>query len=255
MPSRRLGLVLAFCTSVCAHGVAYASLSVPKAEMLARRAVSELNFELLPRSAAVPEKPADAPSTAAAPNAWRGGPATRTAPANPHPKPSTEETRAAPPASPALDLSGVTLSNETGIDFGMPLGDGSALHGPIGLGASRAPSIGAPPATATAATLPPLVDQRDLSESPRPPSLAGLLRANYPDEARQRGLRGSARLRARIGPDGVIHGAWILSENAAGFGAACRRTVLGSHWSTPRDKNGRAVATEIVYTCHFEVDQ
>jgi hypothetical protein len=38
------------------------------------------------------------------------------------------------------------------------------------------------------------------------------------------------------------------------FGSACRHAVLGSHWSAPGDENGNAVATEIVYTCHFEVD-
>jgi TonB family protein len=93
----------------------------------------------------------------------------------------------------------------------------------------------------------------DLSEHPRPPSLEGLLRANYPEEAKQRGLRGSARVRARIDADGVIRSVRTLGESAPGFGSACRRTVLGSRWSAPRDKNGAAVATEIVYTCHFEV--
>jgi TonB family protein len=81
------------------------------------------------------------------------------------------------------------------------------------------------------------------------------LRANYPEEARQRGLAGSARVRARIDADGVIRSARLLTESSPGFGAACRKTVLGSQWSAPRDKNGGAVATEIVYTCHFQVDQ
>jgi TonB family protein len=99
-----------------------------------------------------------------------------------------------------------------------------------------------------------LVAAGDLSEHPRPPALSALLRANYPAEARERGLRGSASLRARIDADGVVRSVRFLTESSAGFGAACRRTVLGSHWSAPRDKNGGAVATEIVYTCHFEVD-
>jgi hypothetical protein len=62
-------------------------------------------------------------------------------------------------------------------------------------------------------------------------------------------------LRARIDADGVIRNARVRSESSAGFGSACRRTLLGSRWSAPRDKNGSAVATEIVYTCHFEIDQ
>jgi TonB family protein len=137
----------------------------------------------------------------------------------------------------------------------MPVGNGSALHGPIGSGAPRVPLIAAAASSVNATKAPALVDASDLSERPRPPALAGLLRENYPEAARQRGLRGSASLRARIEADGVIRNARVLSESSAGFGAACRRTVLGSRWSAPRDKNGGAVATEIVYTCHFEVDQ
>jgi TonB family protein len=155
-------------------------------------------------------------------------------------------------AAAALDLSGVTLTNDSG-GFAMPTGDGSALNGPIGLGRARAPIASTAPApvrTTDAA----LVAASDLSEHPRPPSLEGLLRANYPEEARARALGGTASVRARIDRDGVIRSARLISESATGFGTACRRTVLGSRWSAPRAKNGDAVATEIVYTCHFEVE-
>jgi TonB family protein len=137
----------------------------------------------------------------------------------------------------------------------MPLGNGSPLHGPIGLGTAATHSAEpAAAATAHASEGPLLVRVQDLSEHPVPPALEGLLRQNYPAEARQRGLRGSARVRARIDPDGLIRSAQVLSESSSGFGVACQRTVLGSRWSAPRSQNGAAVATEIVYTCHFEVD-
>ena len=213
-----------------------------------------MNFELPPLPAALPEPPSHDPLPAPAP----------TVVAHPPPSPvarTTLPTRSATPtpapatAAAALDLSGVTLSNDTGTGFAMPLGDGSALHGPIGLGAPRVPAVAVATTPPTGPKPPALVDVSDLSERPKPPILAGLLRENYPEEARQRGLRGSASVRARIDADGVIHTARLLSESSAGFGSACRRTVLGSHWSAPRDKNGSAVATEIVYTCHFEVDQ
>jgi TonB family protein len=158
-------------------------------------------------------------------------------------------------AAAALDLSGVTLGNDSGIGFAMPLGNGTALHGPIGQGANQTRSVAPPSPAQSGPKAPALVGASDLSEHPRPPSLTGLLRENYPEEARQRGLRGSASVRARIDADGVIRDARLLSESSPGFGAACRRTVRGSHWSAPRDKNGGAVATEIVYTCHFEVDK
>lgn len=250
----KLGLFLAFCTSVGVHGVAYAALSAERRAPLAANEVSQMNFELPPLPTSEPE-PQVAPSPATAP-----APARPTLPArNQAPSSATKSapvtTNATATPAPALDLSGVTLTNDSGAGFAMPVGDGSALHGPIGLGKSSTGPASAPAPVASVAKGPALVDARDLSQRPQPPSLTGLLRQNYPEEARQRGLRGQASMRARIDADGVIRSARILSESAAGFGSACRRTVLGSRWSAPRNKNGSAVATEIVYTCHFEVDR
>lgn len=250
----RIGLILAFCISVGAHGLAYASLRFEHHELPRRPEVGVMNFELPPLSTMAPEP--ESASKASEPAATPPSVALHAPPASqrariaaPSPTPAPQVT------APALDLSGVTLTNDTGTGFAMPVGDGSALRGPSGLGASRVQAVVEQRVAPSAAKPPALVDASDLSERPRPPSLAGLLRANYPEDARQRGLRGSAGLRARIDADGVIRSARVLSESSAGFGAACRRTVLGSRWSAPRDKNGSAVATEIVYTCHFEVDQ
>jgi len=249
----RIGLFLAFCASVGAHGVAYASLSVEHRARLRPNQVSEVSFELPPLPTAQPEPPSNDPRPAAAPTAIAHAPPSPVARAT-VPTRSATPTPAPVSAAPALDLSGVTLSNDTGTGFAMPLGDGSALHGPIGLGEPRVHAVAAGKTTPMAPKPPALVDASDLSERPKPPALTGLLRENYPEEARERGLRGSASVRARIDADGVIRSARLLSESSAGFGSACRRTVLGSLWSAPRDKNGSAVATEIVYTCHFEVD-
>jgi protein TonB len=93
-----------------------------------------------------------------------------------------------------------------------------------------------------------------LSERPTPPSLDAALRSLYPDEARRRAISGSASLRVRIGSDGRVREASVLSETFAGFGTACQKAVLGSHWSPPRDRDGRAVQTEVRYTCRFVVD-
>jgi TonB family protein len=256
MTSRaRIGLSFAFCASVGAHGVAYASLSVQQREPLRPPEVSQMNFELPPLPVAAPEPQPEATRAAPEPPPGRPTSAMHTPPRNQPATSTAATTTAAPTTAPPLDLSGVTLTNDTGTGFAMPVGDGSALHGPIGLGANRGQAVAASAATPSSAKAPALVDANDLSERPRAPSLTGLLRQNYPEEARQRGLRGSASLHARIEADGVIRTARVLSESSAGFGSACRRTVLGSHWSAPRDKNGGAVATEIVYTCRFEVDQ
>ena len=248
----KIGRLLAFCTSVGLHGAAYASLSAEHRPPPRPYQASNMNFELPPLPTVMPEP--ERPSQALEPAAKARVLPARTPPAD-HPVRSTARaTKAAPTAAPALDLSGVTLTNDSGAGFAMPVGDGSALHGPLGLGVNRGQAVAAPLAAPSPPKAPPLVAVGDLSEHPRPPSLTDLLRANYPAEARERGLRGSARLRARIEPDGMIRSARLLSESSAGFGTACQRTVLGSHWSAPRDKNGGAVATEIVYTCHFEVD-
>jgi len=255
MTSRaRIGLFLAFCSSVGVHGVAYASLSGAHRTSPRSSVVSEVNFELPPLPAAEPIPEPEPPQRPSEPAPKAPVALPRRQPESAPVKSPATATPKAATAAPALDLSGVTLTNDSGAGFAMPTGDGSALHGPIGPGADRAQAQPAAKAVPSAPKLPAVVDIRDLTEHPRPPSLTDLLRANYPEEARARGLRGTASLRARIDADGVIRSVRLLSESTAGFGSACRRTVLGSRWSAPRDKNGSAVATEIVYTCRFEVD-
>jgi len=254
-PRARAGLLLAFCTSLGVHGVAYASLQSSRHELAPRDFVSEVTIDVKPLPAPAPSPepaaPPPIPAPAVTPHVMsRPAPATTVAPAAPvAPAPTAPS-----PAAAALDLSGVTLTNDTGAGFAMPLGDGSALRTASGA-SGRAPERTQNAATIAPTPGPELVRASDLSVHPVPPALAGLLRANYPEPARQRGLRGSASVRARIDADGVVRTGRVVSESSTGFGAACRRTVVGSHWSAPRDKDGRAVATEIVYTCRFEVDQ
>ena len=251
----KVGLFLAFCTSVGVHGVAYASLESSRRAPLPRDFVSEVSIEVKPLPAptalatSLPPLPEPPPTKSSVAGPKLALPVTIATFAPP--VPST------PPPAPAaaLDLSGVTLTNDTGSAFAMPVGDGSALRRPIGLGRPAAEPAGSVPVSAPSSIGPALVAAGDLSVHPVPPALAGLLRANYPEAARQRGLRGSASVRARIDPDGVVRTGRVVAETSVGFGVACRRTVVGSRWSAPRDKNGSAVATEIVYTCHFEVDQ
>jgi len=250
MQSRaKIVLSLAFCTSVGLHGVAYASLAGTRADGVQAASISEVTFEVKSKPEPVPEPKAPEPIAASAAAAVPASVTRATSSANAAEAPPLTAAPTAP-----LDLSGVTLTNDNGTGFAMPVGDGSALRGPITLG-SRAAALQSAPVAPTLASGPALVPAADLSEHPRPPALAGLLRANYPDEAKQRGLGGSARVRARIDADGVIRSVQLLGESTPSFGSACRRTVQGSRWSAPRDKNGNAVATEIVYTCHFQVGE
>ena len=240
-------LTVAFAASTVLHGVAYASLGLAPKRSSTRLSASSVVFEVR-----------DAPPVE-----------TRRAPAEPlppdEPKPLERRAVAAtPPSVPepeqpkAVDLSGVTLTNTDGSGgFAMPGGDGSVRKGALGpLGAkvtSASPSASSAPSIPSPAPAE-LVASQDLSGRPEPPPLDGRLRALYPEEARLRSISGSASLRVRIDRDGRVRSAAVLGESFPGFGAACQKAVLGSSWSPPRDRNGRAVSTEVRYTCRFVVD-
>ncbi|HLV67167.1 MAG TPA: TonB family protein [Polyangiaceae bacterium] len=150
-----------------------------------------------------------------------------------------------------LDLRSVMLGGH-GAGFsvaGVFSGTGSKGTGRAAPRNSVPPPEAPPPAPRAGA----LVPARLLAARPVPPALEDKLRHNYPEDARRRGLGGRATVRARIDPDGVARAVAALSETLAGFGEACRRTVTGSRWSPPKDHSGRAVATEVRYTCNFIV--
>jgi protein TonB len=241
-----IGLFAACGVSLLAHGIAYASLAfapppprdTPPSRVAFRVRASEPPHPLPPR---IPEprraEPTKAPQAKPTPNA-------------PPPPP------AAAPAP--VDLRGVTLTNDTGAgSFSSVVGNGSALEGPVGPIGTKAPAaakqsasapvpaVSAPGALEVAAT--------DLSTRPVPPELTANLRDHYPAAAKARGIGGSATVRVRIEPDGRVRRVELLTESFEGFGEACRRTLTGSQWTAPRDRDGRAVATHIRYTCRFLV--
>ncbi len=234
-----------FVVSTLLHGAAFASLGKAGLFRDERRPPSEVDFVTTPlppeppRQAPPPEPPPPAPEPRAA--IQKSAPAPREAPP---PEPVAQP----------LDLRGVTLTNDSG-GFAMPTGNGLALDRPIGT--SRAPVLSPPPTVAPPPAPPPapaLVAFESLGSRPSPPSLEGALARNYPADARRRAIGGSAKVRARIEADGVARSVTVESETFGGFGEACRRTVAGSRWSPPRDSNGRAVATQVRYTCHFKVE-
>ncbi|MEB2320989.1 MAG: TonB family protein [Sorangiineae bacterium] len=100
-----------------------------------------------------------------------------------------------------------------------------------------------------------MVPLASLSRKPSPPTLDARLRAHYPPDARREGRSGSARVIARIDPDGVARDLRIMSASEPAFGVACRETVAGSRWSSPIGPDGQPVATEVRYRCRFEVER
>jgi protein TonB len=100
---------------------------------------------------------------------------------------------------------------------------------------------------------PKMVPASSLSRRPGAPGLDAELEKNYPIEARRSGVSGTAKLRVQILSDGRVGRVDRVSESYAGFGDACAKTVRAARWEPPLDKDGRAVATEIVYVCKFEI--
>jgi periplasmic protein TonB len=227
------------------HGVAYASLGAAPVLSNPAHRKTLVRFEVAPAP-----KPAAVPPPPAKPEPPKPKP--RAAEPNAEPKPPEPSAPVTPEPPPS---EGVTLAGDgSGNAFSMPLGNGGAIeptrpHAP----APPSPPVVAPVAPARSVTEPQLVAVGDLSARPSPPALGTALERNYPADARQRGQSGTAKVRARIDPDGVVRRVTLVEESAAGFGGACSRTLNGSRWAAPKDKAGRSVATEIRYTCRFVV--
>lgn len=227
------------------HGVAFASLgAAPPAAKPAQRK-TQLRFDVVERAKPAPPEPP------------------RPAPQAEPPKPRQKKPEPPPPPLPPVEApppravsDGITLAgDDAGPGFAMPLGSGGSLE-PTRVRASAPVNVPVPaPAAASPAKIgPAFVPVGDLSSRPSPPSLASALERNYPADARRRGLSGTAKVRARIDPDGVVRHVALLEASGPGFGSACSRTLSGSRWAAPKDKAGRAVATEIRYTCRFVVE-
>jgi TonB family protein len=137
---------------------------------------------------------------------------------------------------------------------GVPLGSYALAAGSPGL--ARAGDWGGASAAAPAvARAPALAKLSDLSRKPRAPSLDASLRQNYPLDLRRRGVEGQAEVRVIIDPLGRVEHVSILSESAAGFGQACKRTLLGSRWTEPLDRDGNPIGTRLTYRCRFQVER
>lgn len=246
-----LWMTWAAATSLGVHGLVWTALGFAPQQTVAPRERSEVSFEIAP-SRPVPEarEPlAEPPSQPEAQRVSQPLPSRRPEVA-PQAKPQATDA----PSPEPIDMSGVTLTNDLGSGFSMHGGNGQAREGALRVPASlvRA-TLKDPPRTAPASSAPRIVSLGDLSARPSPPALQGALERNYPAEARRRGLGGTATVRVRIDPDGLVRSVSNLDESLSGFGEACRRALRGSRWSAPRDRGGNAVATEVRYTCRFVV--
>jgi TonB family protein len=245
------GVVLA---SLAAHAVAFGGLGhggwgVDGKAPKRRPATVEMTV-------APPKAPAPPPAEAPRPPT----PKARLAVARP--AATAHAAKAPPPAAepPAAaetlaDFTGQTLTNDgPGPGWSSAMGNGAKMDGPVGRpGAKVTHRVvdGTPGGTGSG---PPIVGLGDLSRTPVAPDLSDALAAAYPADARVKGIEGKAVVKARITPDGQVRDMSVISETAAGFGAACKATLRASEWSPPLDRDGRAVSTVINYTCRFDVE-
>lgn len=181
--------------------------------------------------------------------------APKLAPKPAEPEPPKLEAKPAPEAP--VDLTGVTL---TGGDsaWSSVVGSGGALNGP----APRVASVtGRDRAGSTAGIVggkgdkPVIVAEASLSRAPVPPDgMNGLLEQNFPPRARSQGVSGSALLSVTILADGRVADMRVMRETGDyGFGSACQKTLRLRRWQPPLDRRGQPVATQVRYSCEFEV--
>jgi TonB family protein len=239
-------------TSFGLHAVGFARLNHlggPVERKVAKPSFVEMTSVAKP-AAPVPEVPRATEKPA--PRALRRVAAVASG-AAPSPRAAARPEVAPPVAESPVDFSGTTMTND-GAGWASATGNGAAMKGPVGRPGARVTGrhvegIAPPPSPAPA----PVVAVADLSRLPEAPRLEEVLERNYPSEARHNGQAGKAVVRARITPEGNVRDLVVVSESATGFGRACRDTLAGSRWTAPLDREGRAVATVINYTCRFEV--
>jgi periplasmic protein TonB len=149
--------------------------------------------------------------------------------------------RSAAPVEETADLTGMVLSNA----------EGTATLAE--LAGARDTTTTQRPSQARTAALVEAPVAADHTSPPRPPSLDAALATNYPAAARAAGINGRARVRVRVGADGRVVALRVVSESAPGFGHACAASLRTSRWEPALARNGRAITTDVIFTCAFEV--
>ncbi|MCB9667314.1 MAG: TonB family protein [Myxococcales bacterium] len=149
-----------------------------------------------------------------------------------------------------VDLQNVVLSNpsaEANNTEG-PARPTAGSAAPPGAGSGGGPSgvVGVPDG---------VVGAKSLSRRPQPlGNIRRALERNYPPRAQSLGIEGKAQVRVRVFPNGKPDQMTLAFETGnVGFGTACLKTLAQSRWSPALDRKGTPVATDISFTCVFEI--
>ena len=152
------------------------------------------------------------------------------------------------------DPGGDTVATGTNTAFrgGDIANNGVANQGPV----RNADPNGTPGGTGAQPALPTTVRDVDLSERPHIDCDEDSLRNFFPEEAQERGLTGM-RVQVRVSVDarGAITRAQAMEDPGFGLGRAAERAVMnGCRATTPRARDGRAVATVTTFRLNFELE-
>jgi TonB family protein len=189
----------------------------------------------------------------------------------PAPDPPPPDPTPAPPAAAEetiADFSGTTLTNDAQGGWVSAVGNGASMDGPIGragaavTGRSREGVAGGTTAGEGSEGGLRLVGENNLSRRPKLPAedlLNRALERNYPKQARQQGIEGSARIKLRVLANGKLEPVRKDSESYPGFGDACMKALRevaqqGHRAEPPLDRQGMPAATEVRFDCTFTVE-
>jgi outer membrane biosynthesis protein TonB len=232
-----------------------------KAEVVRAPVVSQVDIEVPPPPPPPPPPPEPPPPAAEPPPPPPPPPVAHAAPpprqAAPPPPPPP-----APTAAPQVivadeqsnDPSTDTVANGNNPNYrgGDIANNGVANQGPV----RNADPNGTPGGTGTQPALPTTVRDVDLSERPRIECDEDSLRNFFPEEAQERGLTGMrVQVRVSVDASGAITRAQAVTDPGFGLGRAAERAVMnGCHATTPRARDGRAVATVTTFRLNFELE-
>jgi len=79
-------------------------------------------------------------------------------------------------------------------------------------------------------------------------------RSEYPEEAKRLGFEADVKVRLAIDEEGRVTNARALADPGHGLGPAAERGARRYCHFRPARRNGEAVATDITFTLHFELD-
>jgi len=241
-------------TSGAAHLVLFSVLGlIPSpSEVLARH---EMEFEVVPPTPKVEPPPPPPPPKEEKPKE----PERPRAPKVAEPPPEEPPPEAPPPVEEVADFTGTTLTADGPGGWSTRVGTGAPIKGPLGkIGKASQDPNGQQAAKALPAG-PRVVSVENLSRKPKPPpgvDLNALLERNYPRRARMQGVEGKVQVAMRVMPNGRLTQIRVREEfpPAFDFGDACRRTLEQlPAFEPPLDRDGNPVASDIKFTCSFEV--